>query len=130
MSKVVLDASAVLAVLQFETGGDIIAERIRYAHISAVNLTEVVTRLMDKGQSFDRARHAVDTLTMTVEEVDAAQAYFAASLRSATRKSGLSVGDRFSVAAPRTSRRSAILEIDRPQRVGKSRSSSNPERLP
>ena len=98
MSKVVLDASAVLAVLQFETGGDVIVERLRDAHISAVNLTEVVTRLMDKGQSFDRARHAVDTLTMTVENVDAAQAYFAASLRSATRKSGLSVGDRFCLA--------------------------------
>lgn len=95
MSKVVLDASAVLAVLLVEPGGDVVADRLAQSHISVVNLTEVVTKLIDKGYGLDKARRTLDMLANAVEEVDEAQAYAAASLRSATRKSGLSVGDRY-----------------------------------
>jgi uncharacterized protein with PIN domain len=45
----VLDASALLALVNAEPGADIVASALGAAVISAVNLAEVVTRLIDIG---------------------------------------------------------------------------------
>lgn len=47
----VLDASAVLAVIQGEPGAERVRAVARQAALSAVNLTEVVTKLVAKGVS-------------------------------------------------------------------------------
>lgn len=98
MSNVVIDASVLLQALQIERGADAVADYLGQAHISAANLCEVVSRLMDKGQTLYSAQRIVGSLALKVEPVDEAQSYAAAALRTSTRKAGLSVGDRICVA--------------------------------
>lgn len=98
MAKVVVDSSAVLAVLQLEAGADVVMDYIKDGVISAVNVTEVATKLVDKGLSIADARATIGMLGMTVEGVDEAQAYAAAAMRIGTKADGLSVGDRTCLA--------------------------------
>ena len=51
MSEVVLDASAVLALLRDEPGADIVAGHMGNAAISAVNLQEVAKEMFREGAS-------------------------------------------------------------------------------
>ncbi len=94
MARTVLDASAVLAVLQLERGADVVMDHLKDAVISAINLTEVASKLVDSGLSIAEARRTIDMLGMDVEPVDEAQAYAASAMRPATKRFGLSVGDR------------------------------------
>jgi ribonuclease VapC len=98
MARVVLDSSAVLAVLQLETGADVVMDFLKDASISAINLTEVATKLVEKGQSIAEARRTIAMLGIDVEPVDEAQSYAAAALRPGTKDQGLSVGDRHCLA--------------------------------
>ncbi len=98
MSKCVLDASAVLALLNDEPGGDRVESALDEAVISAVNLAEVLTKLIDAGMPEDEARQSFDLLGIEVIDFNKQQAETAASLRSATRKKGLSLGDRCCLA--------------------------------
>lgn len=98
MAKVVLDASAVLAVLQLEAGADIVMDYIKDGAISAINVTEVATKLIDNGMSVVDARETIGMLGMSVESVDEALAYAAAAMRIGTKADGLSVGDRTCLA--------------------------------
>ncbi len=50
----VLDASALLAAFFDEPGADVVAERMSGALMSAVNLSEVVAKLIDRGASTDQ----------------------------------------------------------------------------
>ena len=56
MSKVALDASALLALLNDETGADQVIELLPKALISTVNLAEVVTRLSLLGMPGEQIR--------------------------------------------------------------------------
>lgn len=47
--EVVLDASALLALLNQEQGSDVVAASIPEAIISTVNLSEVISKLVDAG---------------------------------------------------------------------------------
>lgn len=94
----VLDASALLPLLQNEPGADIVLQRLPQAMISAVNLSEVVAKLADYGVPPQRARTALEGLDLDVREFDAAAGYAAADLRDATRALGLSLGDRACLA--------------------------------
>ena len=98
MARVVLDSSAVLAVLQLEKGADVVMDNLKEAAISAINLTEVATKLVDKGHTIAEARRTIAMLGMDVEPVDERQAYAAAALRAETKAKGLSVGDRHCLA--------------------------------
>ena len=49
MSEVVLDASAVLALLNQEPGEEAIARVINHAAISSVNVSEVVAKMAEMG---------------------------------------------------------------------------------
>lgn len=49
MSSIVLDASALLALLNQEPGSDVVANLIAEAAISTVNLAEVVAKLSEAG---------------------------------------------------------------------------------
>ena len=96
----VLDASAVLALLQAEPGSDAVFSRIEHdaCCISAVNVTEVLTRLIDRGMTAHDAEAAFDALELAVSPFDDAAARACAALRPASRAFGLSIGDRACLA--------------------------------
>jgi PIN domain nuclease of toxin-antitoxin system len=95
---VVLDASAVLAVLNSEPVGDKVSGHLSGGLMSAVNAVEVGTRLVDAGMTPDIAIEAIDLLGMTIVDFDRELAAMATSLRPATRKAGLSLADRACLA--------------------------------
>ncbi len=100
-TRYVLDSSALLAVLLLEPGGDIVADAIGNAIISAVNAAEVVTKLVDKGLQLSDAGRAVGIFQIQTEPFDNQQALSAAALRAPTSKYGLSLGDRACLALAR-----------------------------
>lgn len=98
MSGVVLDASAVLAYLQGEPGGDLVAEQMAAAVIGAVNLSEVIAKLVDKGLDDVAVDETLQSIGLEAVAFDAAQARAAGLMRMATRQRGLSLGDRACLA--------------------------------
>lgn len=98
MTDVVLDASAVLARMLGEPGEEAVSGLVDDARISAVNLAEVVTRLVDRGAPPEAAVAAAARLRLTVVPFDEAAAYRTGALRAGTRRLGLSLGDRACLA--------------------------------
>jgi PIN domain nuclease of toxin-antitoxin system len=98
VSDVVLDASALLAVLGAEPGAERVERRLEGACIGAVNLSEVVAKLIDDGVPEAEVRRAIGRLELDVHVFDAQHAYAAGVLREATRALGLSLGDRACLA--------------------------------
>lgn len=94
MSEVVLDASAVLALINEEPGGEVVDDFLDEAIISAVNLSEVIAVLVDAGFDVDHASARIGALGLDVVAFDQPQALRAGALRAATRRAGLSLGDR------------------------------------
>jgi ribonuclease VapC len=120
VSEVVLDASAVLALINEEPGGETVEALLDDAIISAVNWSEVIAVLTDAGFAIERAGARIAALDLEVVAFDQAQALAAGALRSATRSAGLSFGDRACLglagtrAAPAITadRRWASLQLD------------------
>ena len=98
MSDIVLDASALLALLNAEPGGDVVAAELPNAVISAVNLSEVVAKLAEKGMPEVAIRSALAPLALDVRSFDADSAWAAGMLRVEARSRGLSLGDRACLA--------------------------------
>jgi len=99
MSSAVLDASALLALLNQEEGGDRVAELVvAGATISAVNLSEVAAKLSLAGMPEAQIREALDPLGLDIVPFDLDQAYQAVLLVGPTRAAGLSLGDRACLA--------------------------------
>lgn len=98
-SEVVLDASAVLAILDREPGSEILdVETLSGAIISTVNLAEVQTILVNRGIPEDDAwQDACSPVREAVAFTDA-QAKAAGSLVHQTKSLGLSLGDRACLA--------------------------------
>ena len=98
MTAIVADASALLAAVKNEPFGNIDPRELIGSIISAVNLCEVLTKLHDDGLNAAQADAALSVMDLRVVAFDSAQARAAASLRSATRRAGLSLGDRACLA--------------------------------
>jgi len=98
VSEVVLDASALLALLNREPGHEEIARSISRSAISAVNLSEVVAKLSKSGMPGGEIRNALDGLALEVHAFERALAYRAGLLRTETKPGGLSFGDRACLA--------------------------------
>lgn len=95
MSKAtVLDASALLCVLNGEQGSQRVIEALPTAVISAANLAEVVSRLRERGLSVEEVEDVLGSLPLDVRPLTASQAYAIGYLRPETRALGLSLGDR------------------------------------
>ena len=102
MSKTVLDASALLALLNQEPGSEQVTECIENgAAISAVNLSEVVAKLSEAGLPEEAIHEALDSLGLTIVDFDATFAYKVGLLRPTTKHAGLSLGDRACLALAR-----------------------------
>lgn len=108
----VLDASAVLAAFFDEPGAEHVAERMNGALISAVNYSEVVAKLVDRGTPREQILEIMAQLDVDVVPVDRAQATTAGLLRAETRSAGLSLGDRACLALAQA-RDAVALTTDR-----------------
>ncbi len=112
MSKAILDASALLALLKREPGSDQVAQALADgAVICAVNLSEVVAKLADGGMPELFIHRTLDALDVEVVAFETQLAYQAGLLRSSTRQFGLSLGDR-SCLALAVSRSLPVLTTD------------------
>lgn len=98
MTSIVLDASAALAFVKGETGGEAVLPFVGDAAISAVNLQEVIKELIRDGLEIEIVREIVDGLRLEVHNHDAVAAYAAAGLHTQTRKYGRGLGDRTCIA--------------------------------
>ena len=94
----VLDASALLCLLQEEPGAERVARALPAAVIGAVNYSEVVGKLAESGLDEPTVDRLTDALQLKVIAFDRTQARLAGALRLATRKLGLSLGDRACLA--------------------------------
>ena len=94
----VMDASAVMAMLLMEAGGDKVAASLSYGVLSAVNLAEAVAKLTRKGLPLSQAIQMVRLLQLQVIAFDEAQAITSAALFAPTGVHGLSLGDRACLA--------------------------------
>ena len=97
-NKIVLDASALLCLLNDEPGADGVAEVLTRSLIGATNLAEVVLKLRERGLSLDEVREALGGLHLDVRPLTPSQAMLIGDLRPATRPLGLSLGDRACLA--------------------------------
>ena len=98
MSEVVLDASALLALLRAETGANMVAEAIADARMFSVNYAEVISHFIHAGMPAEQIDAMLKPLPVAVVEADRALATIAGRLRAVTSKVGLSLGDRFCLA--------------------------------
>lgn len=108
----ILDASAVLALLNGEPGAERVEACLSEGAISAVNAAEVATRLVDAGMPADEAFEALRLLALPILVFDADAALDASRLRTHTRQRGLSLGDRACLATA-ASRNAIAVTADR-----------------
>ncbi|WP_019998551.1 type II toxin-antitoxin system VapC family toxin [Aureimonas ureilytica] len=116
----VLDASALLCLLNEEDGAERVEASLDGSVISAVNYSEVVAKIVERGGTRELAAAMLDPLHIQIVDFDRSQAVRAGELRQVTRTSGLSFGDRacLALAAARdlpaltTDRAWAALELD------------------
>jgi ribonuclease VapC len=108
MSKVVLDASALLALLNAEKGAEVVQGLLPDAIISTVNLAEVVTRLSSAGMPDDEIREILSLLGLEIRSFDEEQAFLTGLLALQTHSLGLSLGDRACLALARVTGAPAV----------------------
>ena len=102
VSRHVLDASALLAILNQESGAEQWTDAVIDGVMSAVNLSEVIARLADAAMPEEDIRKVIEPLDLEIAPFDSSQAWTAGLLRSATKAAGLSLGDRACLALGRT----------------------------
>jgi ribonuclease VapC len=92
----VMDASALLALMQGEPGSDVVDELIQEQECvaSSVNIAEVGAKLVDKGLAPAQLARTLKELNVQPIDFDLEQATLCASLRLSTKHVGLSLGDR------------------------------------
>lgn len=94
---VVLDASALLAVINDEPGAEMVEPLLDESIVSAVNLSEVAGKLVDRGAPEAEVRSVLEELQLDVRPFDDDQAFRAAGLRL-TVPSSFALGDRACLA--------------------------------
>jgi len=108
MTEHVLDASALLALLQLEKGHEKVAAVVAVSRASAVNLAEAGSHLTNAGDTLAHVWAQLDSLGVDVVPFDEEQAIETARLRPLTRSLGLSLGDRACLALARKLRSPAM----------------------
>jgi ribonuclease VapC len=96
--SVVLDASAILAIVNAEPGADIVRASLAGAIMSAVNYSEVLKKTIERGGTGEAAASFVRGLSVAVIPFDEALAALSADLYPQTKQHGLSLADRACLA--------------------------------
>ena len=98
MIQVVLDASAILALLRNERGAEAVSDKLAGSLMTTVTLSEVVSYYARTGASEGQIRPLLDNLQTECVPFDEDLAYLAGLLLPKTRPAGLSFGDRACLA--------------------------------
>ena len=98
MAGVVLDASALIAMLKDEPGGAGVAAIVDTAVMSVVNYSEVVSHYVRTGAELAQVEDMLRPLPVALVDADQTLARMAGAIAHITRSSGLSLGDRFCLA--------------------------------
>ncbi len=93
MSNYILDSSALLAVMNEEPGSDKVEPLLDEAAVSAVNLAEIIAKLVLTGLSPDEAEEAALDLVPNVVPFDREMAALSGKLAALGKPLGLSLGD-------------------------------------
>ena len=96
--SVVLDTSAILAMLWSEPGAERVDALLDDAKVSAANYSELIAKLSDRGADAAQVRDILLTLDLSVVDMSRDQAMVSGLLRDETRQFGLSLGDRCCLA--------------------------------
>lgn len=96
--KVVLDASALLALIQNEKGADVIKPLLKKSVMSTINVAEVLTALQRVEIQPKDAIVSIRDMIRELIPFDVEQAQCAAELQPYVRHKGLSLGDRACIA--------------------------------
>lgn len=94
----VLDASALLVLINQESGYEKVSDYLQESCMSAVNVSEVASVLNAASLPREEIESIVSTLITTIVPFDEELAYETANLRKETRSKGLSLGDRACLA--------------------------------
>lgn len=108
--SVILDASALLAVLKGESGSEAVEPLLRRSVISSVNWLEVIQTMIPLGVSHEALRRALPEIE--VAAFHEPHAAIAATMRETTRHLGASLADR-SCLALALFREAPVLTADR-----------------
>ena len=96
-----LDASAVLALLQEEPGADAVEAALDDAEMSCVNVSEVLQKAEQHGIDTEGLEVDLEALGVRLHTFDIRAARETAELWAPTRSAGLSLGDRACLALAR-----------------------------
>jgi len=110
-AAIVLDASAVLALMLAEPGAQMVAATLPGALLSTVSLADIVAKLCERGLPADLAHQSVLRLEVRMEAFSEEQASLSGALRPVTKDAGLSLGDRACLALAKT-RSATVLTAD------------------
>jgi len=98
MGRVVLDASAVTAVLRSERGHENVLPHLRGSVISSVNLAEVFCMARSFGSRPEMDERAIQMMQLNVVPFDAEQAKIVASIYCETHGGSVGIADRVCMA--------------------------------
>ena len=104
MSRCVLDASALLALLLGEPGADKVKAALDSSLMSVVNLAEVVSHYAKLGANRQDIEAMLRPLPIRLVPSDVALSYDAGMLRPIMLEGGLSLGDRCCLALAKRER--------------------------
>jgi len=108
LNDYVLDASALLTLLNAEKGADLVQELLPRAVISSVNLAEVVTRLSLLNIPEIEIHEILNPLGLEIISFDEDQAFQAGVISKITQSLGLSLGDRACLALAVTTHKRVV----------------------
>lgn len=98
VAKAILDTSALLAYINGEKGGDVVADLIGDAAVSTVNFAEAIGKLVQRGRSLELALEALSFIEFDIIDFDRGLAARTGGLIVHTLELGLSLGDRACLA--------------------------------
>jgi len=99
--RYLLDASALLAAIHNEIGGDYVQQRIEESAVSSINWSEVLQKLNRKGANTQEIAVALKALGLEIIPFTEDDASIAADLWPDTKALGLSLADRACLAVGR-----------------------------
>lgn len=109
MSKVVFDASAIIALFAKEKGYKLIKNHLKDAIISSVNIAEVYKYCIEVQKlTKDEARSLIKLADIKIVDFSEEQALIKAELVHKTKQHGLSLGDRACIALAMVGKHSIV----------------------